>query len=228
MLTRGVLYVSYGEAALQQLGVALHHLRGIHNWSVAVISDEDLSLYRRHFVFDQIHYASTHMGARDAKLEMDRLSPFTDTIYLDVDTRIRGSISTIWDILADGWEMAQVPTGSKTHTGAMRHIFLDGETIMPEGLEERNATVAECGWPLCGWQGGVMAFRKTERVHRFFDAWREEWRRWGDQDQAALARAYRRCPVSIFPLGQDFNGGGLVGHYHSMARRRGLRGSIAL
>lgn len=72
-----------------------------------------------------------------------------------------------------------------------------------------------------------MGFRKTPRVHRFFEVWREEWRRWGDQDQPALARAYRRCPVLMFPLGQDYNGGSLVGHYHSMARRKGLRGSIA-
>lgn len=232
MITRGILYVAYGQAAIAQFYVALRHLGRVHNWPIAVITDETLRPQHGCPAFEVIPFASDHAGARDAKLMMDVLSPFSQTVYMDADTRIRRSISAIWSFLDQGWEVCATPVGSKTRTGSMRHVFMDGNMIdgawiIPGGLEERNATVAEVGWPFCGWQGGVMAFRKTERVHRFFEAWREEWERWRDQDQPALARAYRRSPVLMFPLAQDFNGGSLVGHYHSMARRKGLRGSIA-
>jgi hypothetical protein len=228
MLTRGVLFVAYGQAAIDQFGIALRHLAKVHpSWSVVVISDDPLRSIPYFMRYRVIPFACDDPGARWAKLHMDQLSPYDWTLYMDADTRVRHSISPIWDVLDSGWEIACVPTGSKTRLSCMRHVFMD-DGIMPMGLEERNATVAEVGYPFCGWQGGVMAFRKTERVHRFFKVWREEWGRWGDQDQPALARAYRRSPVLMFPLGQDFNGGSLVGHYHSMARRRGLRGSIAI
>lgn len=155
---------------------------------------------------------------------MDTLSPWDKTLYMDADTRVRRPIDAIWEIL-DGWDMCAVPTANHGENGAMRHIFMDGTSIYEDGLEERNTTIAEVGWPYCGYQGGLMGFVKNERTRRFFERWRQEWQRFRDQDQPALARTLRACPVRVFPLGREFNGGGLVQHLHSAARRHGLKGS---
>ena len=229
MPTKGVLYVAYGDAAVTQFIIANRALAKRHpRWNCAVICEKPIKPRRNMVPFECIRYHSTHLGARDAKLRMDLLAPWDWVLYMDADTRVRYSIDAVWDILADGWEMAAVPTGTKTRTGVMRHVFCGDNGLIPEGLEERNATIEECGgWPCCQLQGGIWAFRKTPAVARFFEVWREEWERWRDQDQPAAARAYRRAPVKWFPLGWYFNGGPGVGHFHAHARRRGLKGSIA-
>jgi len=227
MPSHGLLYVAYGRPAREQFVIANRGLARLHNWPIVVVCDKPIKQERGMLPFECVHFPDTDPGARWAKLNMDVLSPFDWTLYMDVDTRVRYSIRPIWRILADGWEMAAVPTGSWTRTGCMGHIYTDKRNhIKPKGLEERNATVAECGWPFCGIQGGVMAFRDTERVTEFFEAWRDEWQRWRDQDQAAVARAYRKHPVTWFPLSRSWNGGGIIGHFHAHARRRGLVGAI--
>lgn len=222
--SRGVVYVAYGRAAIDQFYIALRHLAKRHDWPVAVVSGEQITPVK-YASFQVIPFECKDPGARLAKLNLDRLTPFDHTLYMDADTRVRGDISAIWDILGDGWDMCCVPNGTKTRVSAMKHfITFHGDA----GLAEKNTTFKECGgWPFIGWQGGVMAWRDTEAVHSFFEAWREEWQRWEGQDQGALVRAYRRRPVRCWPLGRSFNGGCLVGHYHAHARRRGMIGSIA-
>jgi len=224
MTTRGIVYIAYGKAAIGQFHVALQHLHRRAHWPIAVVSDERIPQIQRGLPFRVIPFECPDPGARWAKVNLDSLTPFDHTLYLDADTRVRGDLSPIWDVLDDGWEMAFTPCGTKTRISAMKHII----TYEAGGLAEKNATFAECGgWPFIGWQGGVMAWRDCDRVRQFFAAWREEWQRWRGQDQGALVRAYRRAPARTFALGRAFNGGVLVGHYHSHARRRGMIGSIA-
>jgi hypothetical protein len=68
-----------------------------------------------------------------------------------------------------------------------------------------------------------MYFRKCSAVHRLFLIWRREWERWRDQDQAALMRALVNCPVRLFLLNREYNGGRFVHHYYTYARRDGLK-----
>lgn len=224
----GVIFVAYGRPAIEQFRIARKNLDRVHpKWPVAVVCEEPVPRRRGMGPYESIVYHSDHVGARDAKLMVDVLAPWDYVLYMDADTRVRYDISPIWYILEDGWDIVAVPTGQVTRLGFAQHIWRSKEGTFLPGLEERNYTVEACGgWPVAGIQGGVIGFHKTEPVHRFFHEWRTEWEKYRDQDQPAASRALMKAPVRWFPLGQGFNGGGLVGHYHSHARRPGMKGSI--
>ena len=123
-------------------------------------------------------------------------------------------------MLVDGWDMLIAPT-----CGQEEKLFTHIDKLGKPG--ERDATIEELGGtPILALQGGSMWFHRCDRVRRFFEVWREEWERWRGQDQAALMRALRRSPVKLWLLSRDWNGGTLMGHFHSHARRAGLRGAI--
>ena len=143
------------------------------------------------------------------KLNLDRLSPYDPTLYLDADTRVRGDIGAPFAALADGWDLAIAPS-PRQHSDAL------GNCSEPD----RQATWEECG---CNWllalQGGALWFCKSEPILRLFAAWREEWARYKSKDQAALLRALWRAPVRVWLLGGDYNGGQLVSHLYGRAAR---------
>lgn len=230
MKTRGVVYVAYGRPARDQCAIALRCLHRVHpSWPVAVISDEPMPRGGGIPATTWIQCDDVDPGARWAKLNMDLLSPWDWTVYWDADTRARYPMGAGWKFLEAGWEMCICPTAAQ-HQDLFRHIVrLSPEVggLPVEGEREKETSITEIGGqPILALQGGAIWFRKTEAVHRFFEAWREEWKRWRNQDQAALMRALRRSPVKLWLLDRAWNGGALLGHYHTMARRPGLRGAV--
>jgi len=69
-------------------------------------------------------------------------------------------------------------------------------------------------------QGGVFFFRKSPQAHAFFESWRQEWGRFGDQDQGAMLRAMALSPLRVWLLGRPWNGGAVIGHLFGRAARR--------
>ena len=212
VVSRGVVYVAYGDQAREQARLSAKSLKGHHlHLPMRVISDEPFSTVARFPEMPHIYHEDTDPGARLVKLNVDNLSPFDHTLYLDADTRIMRPILWPFELLEAGWEMCIVPC---RHQGENAHLHVDEE--------ERATTFAEVDDAIA-LQGGVIYFRKCEAVHRLFAAWREEWQRYRDQDQAALVRALVRCPVKLFLLGRAYNGGHTIKHYYTYARRRGLQ-----
>lgn len=217
-MSRGVVYVAYGDQARVQVQLSAKTLVQ-HNPTLEfrVITDESFTRAPGFPSMRCIYHEDTDPGARQVKLAVDKLSPFDLTMYLDADTRVRGDLSAPFRVLEAGWEMAITPC---RHQGdeAHRHI----------GVTERAATFEELGMDVTALQGGVIYLRKCEAVHRFYAAWRDEWQRWRDQDQGALLRALMHNPVRLFLLGRDYNApdGRLIQHFYSYARRDGLRNHI--
>ena len=217
MVSRGVVYVAYGKPARDQVQLSAQSLVAQHpRLPFRVISDRPFKRVAGFPAIQIIPYPDTDPGARLVKLNVDSLSPFDHTAYIDADTRIQGNILWPFELLEAGWEMAIVPC---------RH---QGEHANPHvNAEERTITFAEVG-DATALQGGVIYFRKTNAVHGLFAAWREEWARFEDQDQAALIRALAHNPVKMFLLGRAYNGGRTIRHYYSYARRdQGLTYSLA-
>ena len=221
-IDKGAIYVAYGEAAVAQFRIARQHLGRVHPyWAVAYLSDKRLKCKRGIPPSMWLAHKDTGGGVRDIKLQMDLLSPFEYTVYFDADTRVRYPILAGWDMLRDGWDMLVAPTRGQ-YKMLLGHIDSLGNAP-----GEAQTTIDEVGGrPFLALQGGAMWFHKSERVHRFFEVWREEWQRWQGQDQAALMRALHRYPIKLWLLSRDWNGGSLMGHYHAHARRTGLVGGI--
>jgi hypothetical protein len=193
--SKGVVYIAFGEKAQREYQASLTSLRKWHDWPVKVVTEipENMTPQR---------------GSRWAKLRLNFLSPFDDTLYLDADTRPRGDLSRGFKILGEGWDLALTPSLNQGGEDLLWHI----------DEEERDATFLELGYRPLQLQAGVMYFKKTEAIDRLFSFWRWEWERYQDQDQAALLRALRKSPVKAWLLGRDYNGGALLSHIFGRAR----------
>ena len=200
-MSQGVCMVAYGEPARQEAAASIESLRRFHDWPVTVIG-EPVDGATHH-----LPYPDTDQGGRWAKVNLDKLSPYAETLYLDADTRVRQPIGAGFEILSDGWDM--VCTTSQNQSGDwLWHI----------DEEDRDATLQEAGHML-QLGGGVFWFKRNARTTRLFEAWRAEWTRWRNQDQGALIRALYREPVRVWLLPRLWNGGAIVEHRFGKARR---------
>ena len=198
-LGRGIVYVAYGEKAHAEAKASIACLHG--GLPVAVVSDKLIAGVQ------SIEWATPGYGARWAKLNIDKLSPWEDTLYLDADTRPKADVTVGFEILDDGWDLVVTPSGNQGENW-LWHIT----------DEERGVTEAEIGRRL-QLQMGVFWFRKSEAMEQLFECWRQEWTRWGGEDQGAFLRALARCPVKIWLFGRPWNGGGLIAHHFGQVRR---------
>lgn len=155
-----------------------------------------------------IEFESTDSSGRWAKLNLDSISPFEQTLYLDADTRVHGDLSAGFRILEDGYDLVIAPS-TKQGADVMGHA----------NGEDRRATfdAVGCIEPL-GLQAGVFYFARNSRTLALFAAWREEWERFRYLDQPALIRALHRAPVRLWLLSNEFNGGSVVEHLFGRAR----------
>ncbi len=201
----GVLYVVYGTSACQEAEASIASLRRHSQLPVAVIGGPVKGTQT--IAFDAPGY-----GARWAKLNADRLVPdeWDAFLYLDADTRIRADLSVGFDILADGWDVAMA---------ASEHQERDW--LWHVGNEERECTAQELGHRALQLQAGAMFVARNARTAAMFRNWRNEWKRWGGQDQAALLRAMRQSPVRVWLLSRAWNSlrGEVIEHMFGRARR---------
>ena len=185
----GVVYVAYGDAAGREATMSLATLRSAHRYPVAVIGNQPLPLAK------QIKFAEAGWGARNAKLNLDTLSPFDDTIYLDADTRVRGDLSAFYCWLDHGYDLIIGASGNQGDK-ALWHV----------SEAERERTLDEIGFTPLQLQAGLFAFRKSPAISAFFSSWRAAYADEPNpqQDQAALLRALYTTPVRFLLLSRAF------------------------
>jgi len=198
-----VCYVVYGETARREAELSMQSLRLWHDLPVSVIGEPAMGA-------DCVALPQADAGGRWAKVSLDQASPYTDTLYLDADTRPHGDLSAGFAMLADGWDLVICPSMNQ------------GEDLLWHvGADERAATLRELAFEPLQLQAGVFFFRKNERTAALYRAWRAEWLRFRDQDQAALLRALTYAPVRAWLVGHPWNGGALVDHRFGACRRKG-------
>jgi len=200
---RGVVYVAYGEPAKAAAGRAIESLKAHHPDMPVTVIGERVQEARL------LPFKSIDRLGRWAKINIDQLSPYDPTLYLDADTLVQADITAGFEIVEDGWDLAIVASKYQT-----------AQWLWHVGNEERTATMHEMGGMCLQLGGGVFWFVKNERTARFFDLWREEWKRWQGQDQAALIRALQRAPLKVWCLSKVWNGGDVIQHRYGTARRR--------
>jgi len=182
----GVMYVAYGHKAHAEATKSIASLRRHHDWPVLVVGDKHIA--------GTAHRDFENRGApgRWAKVNLDKLSPWTWTLFLDADTRIHGDLSIGFRLLAVGYDLVLVPSRPQRNKG-LQHL----------GYEERRATLAELPLDPLQLNTGVMWFGPG--AASLFAVWREEWERWKDKDQGALLRALNRHPAAVALVGRPYN-----------------------
>ena len=187
-MTDGVVVIAYGAKAEQEYtGFSRSYSYACNHYPVQMIGGD--------------YGAANKPASRRAKVNLFDLSKFDKFVYLDVDTRTRESLTPLFDILADGWDIVICPSSNQ-----------DEQTFWHVGEQERNATLNEIGINPLQLQCGVIAVSKNERTRALFQAWALEWMRYSGEDQAAFARALYRAPVKVWMMGYPWNGGAAISH----------------
>ncbi len=187
--TKGIVYIAIGSQAQSEVQESIKSLKQHNDLPITIIDNFD----------------NSGRGARWAKLNINLLTDYDKVLYLDADTRIRGDVTNGFKIL-DNYDLAIAPSQNQ-NSSVFRHIRTG----------ERLQTIRELGHIPLQLQAGVMFFDRL-RCKKLFETWRKEWLRWKDQDQAALLRALNQCPVRLWLLGQDWNGGNLIEHLFGRCR----------
>lgn len=209
-MSQGATYVFFGKPALREVTLSVQSLRGHMRLDVAYLGDANLKGCSRRDVRFAPGRLSNAQLARWAKVSLYDWSPFEYTLFLDADTRVLQDISVGFEILKQGWELVIV-TSANQHLYSPLWILSERERrITFNELGDSNPTMLN---------SGVMFFRKSERLGRFFEQWKKEWLRFKDKDQGALLRALHHCPVAVWLLGRPFNGGEAVEHNFGRAAR---------
>lgn len=192
----GVYYVAFGKPSRNMARQAIPSFKEyVPDVPAAFVSTKPLEAGEDVF----IKQPDKDIGGRIAKIKMYDLAPkdWHYVLYLDADTEIVEDVSVLFQFLADGWELVICKNPGKYH--------MLREMVRPDNKDEADYTFATVGKVALQLNGGVLAFRRNERVKRFFDLWIEEWNRWGKRDQAALHRALWRQPLRVYVLGNEWN-----------------------
>lgn len=195
-MTRGVVYVAYGENAKRETKISTQSLKGQCDLPVFVV-DETVLPGEFFGVPAEGHRAGKRMFLPGlVKPKLWELTPFEHTLYLDADTRVMADPSPLFKLLEAGWDMGLAPGQ------AARFVR---ETNF--GPREREITVSELGTGLLHYyNSGVILWAKNDRTRAFFDKWGGEWRRFCNWDeQMALMRALWKTSVKFVTLAQCWN-----------------------
>lgn len=199
----GTCYIAYGNKAMVEVVASVETLRHVHpDMRVTVIGTVLPQLRVALVPFSRRGY-----GGRWAKVNLDLLTPYDHTLYIDADTRVRLPLTAGFEILADGWDVVITPSANQGDD-VFWHLSDD----------ERVTTLEEVTEPL-QLQGGVFWFAKNDRTKVLFENWRHEWLRWQHEDQGALIRAIKRSPARVWLVGRPFNGGAVVEHRFGACRK---------
>jgi len=185
-MDRGVIYVAYGQKAYKEAVASIETLRMFHDWPVLVVGDRPIK-GTKHLVLED-----RGTPGRWAKVNLNMLTEFATTLFIDADTRIHGDLSLGFTLLDRGFDLVMVPSRPQ-HNDMLRHL----------GKKERRITLMELPLDVLQLNTGVMWFGPGSAP--LFDLWREEWNRWKDKDQGALLRALYKYPVNLAILGWPYN-----------------------
>lgn len=189
-MTRGVVYVAYGDKARQEAAASLATL---HHWSdvpAVVVSSHPFPDH------STIQFRCEDPGARWAKLHLDMLSPFDQTLYLDADTRVHGAFESGWQALDAGFDLVMA-LSSRQGSDVLGNC--DGP--------DREMTFKLLGSDnVLGLQAGAFFFQRNYRTARLFGEWRYQWQHFKRMDQAALLRALRHSHVRMWLMATSWHG----------------------
>lgn len=191
-MTRGACFIAYGDNARRVVQYAVQSLQH---------SNLGLPHYIQSRRVQTFGLTTDKQQSRYAKVTLPQWSPFDYTAYIDADTVILDSLAAGFKALERGYDLV-ISHSANQGAAALWHI----------DTEERAHTYQAVGFTPLQLQAGAFFYRRSEAMRQFFDAWRSEWLRFKDEDQAALLRALYQCPIKIWLLGIDWHDGGVIKH----------------
>lgn len=201
----GIIYLAVGKPEyLTYTENSIRSLRKVgYKGAVKVIHDND-AIIKYDIMKDcilQKVMSGPGVASRQIKTQMNIYSPFQKTLYVDADTIFLKNPEPVWDEFRkeDIYMAVDIcPT--------VRDIPKMLDKYKNELFRKENAyTYSVCVKEQQYFNAGVALWRKSAAVDLLFRVWNEEWKRYKNVDQMALARAVTRSKVKIGPLDKKYN-----------------------
>lgn len=179
--SEGVVYVASGRKYVEEAARSRRTLlSSLNTYPVCLITDEEPP----DGPWDHVIVTKKCTRTFQDKIEM-RQSPFERTIFLDTDTRVLASLDPVFDLLKRFDIVAhQTPFGL--------WYDLDG---VPDAFPEFNT--------------GVIAFRRSPVVDRFFESWHRYFSELGryrlSEDQVSFRKALYESDLRYAWLPPEYN-----------------------
>ena len=146
--------------------------------------------------------AADGLASRHYKTQLVRFG-YDLTLFLDADAVPVSDISSIWALLDDG-DIAMAADIQRSVGEAITMNWRRDRWKEEWGDEYRlMIRLGLADHPY--FNSGVILFRRTGAVAGLFDAWHEEWQRYGTRDQMALVRAAALTATRVGVLPQAWN-----------------------
>jgi len=203
-MTRGVIYMTWGEAAMADADKSMTSLwKHSPGMPVFVVGDREAEAHYQGKAGVTFHYvaidpfknaSSQGFLAGRIKPLLAKLSPFDQSLYVDADSEFSTSPEPAFAFL-ERWD------------------FLVAETET-RSLKDSIAGIAESKWT-ANWLGtphllyhnsGMLFWRRNAATDRLFDLWSEEWQRFsGWDEQVPLLRALLRSDALYLTVPYTWN-----------------------
>lgn len=195
--TRGIYCVAFGDPA-RSCAKKLIQTAKKHMPEIPICLCSDRKIGGEDVLIDSVE--DTDIGGRRAKLRAYELAPaeWESVLYLDADTVVVGDIRFYFELIEDGWEFVIT---KDPHLMDTMHAFRRRNNLAE--LEETAGQIHTMH--TLQYNGGVWAFKRCERVGRFFARWLAEWEKHAQRDQGALIRAMYTEPLRVYLLGNEWN-----------------------
>jgi hypothetical protein len=142
--------------------------------------------------------AAEHFGG---KTLLDRYTRSGKVLALDCDTIAVAEFDALWQAL-DAAEFAVCRDVCPTLWAATENDIRFKPQNSPADMRD---TIRLCGVDAPYFNGGVFAFRRTQRTADLFLKWHEEWRVYKRSNQYPLLRAMNRAGITPLELPSAFN-----------------------
>jgi hypothetical protein len=171
-MTAGIYTVAYGEDYDRCAACAFRYGRKHTDLPIAVATNlragERCKAWAEVPNVTFMYFANRNQGDnRRAKLQMDLISPFERTLYIDADSVIQNAGVERFAPLLDDNEMVF----------NWRITFGTGDRIW--NIYARCMAMFGVKKPISIYNGGIIAFRKTPAVREFFRVWMSHWETFG-------------------------------------------------
>ncbi len=185
---RGIVYVAAGEEFVKEARISAESVK-------AVMPDVPITLFTDQEtvppVFDNVHEMDgPRYDGGDRVFHADQ-TPYERTLFLDTDIHFTESVDEIFDLL----NSFDVAACINQRTYSSDRIDMPKINELPGAFPEYN--------------GGVLAFRRTDRTEKFLSLWRETYREVLEHgqvhNQGALRYALYHSDVRIATLRSEYN-----------------------
>jgi hypothetical protein len=188
-MTNGIVYTTFGDRCLKELEYSVKTLKKMHaELSVTLFTNKPYT----NDEIDNIEFKD--IKTNRVKQEYLYESPYQNTLYLDSDTGIVGSIIELFDLM-DRFDIAATQDLIRKHD-KKSEIYPDYAAI-PDGFPE--------------YAGGVILFKKSTSVENFFKIWRKNFNKWYEltgqvRDQPSFRVSLWQCKdLHIYTLPPEYN-----------------------